>query len=413
MASIERVAWVILALVSAALFGNYYVYDSIGPVAELLQTQRGFSDTQIGMLNAIYSLPNVVLVLVGGVLSDRFGAGRVTMWTAGICLAGAALTAWGPGYEWMAAGRLLFGIGAETFNISTTAAVVPYFAGRHLAFAIGMTLAIGRMGSYAADMSPEWFAGAYATGWQGPMVIAAGFAGTSLVASVAYWWIDKRTGVTAPRAEEKFVARDLLRFGTAYWFLLILCVLFYAVILAFRSTFSIKYFQHAHGLTLAAAGAMNSYVFLAAIFATPAFGWLSDRVGRNAPLLAFGAFLLPVSIVIMAATDWSLWVATVLVGVSYSLVPAVMWPLASKLVAAERLGTALGLMFVVQNAGVAGANLVAGWLNDRAGASVANPAGYLPMMWFFGLTSAAGFVFALLLWRVAGRKEQEAITHGG
>ena len=413
MASIERVAWVILALVSAALFGNYYVYDSIGPVAELLQTQRGFSDTQIGMLNAIYSLPNVVLVLVGGVLSDRFGAGRVTMWTAGICLAGAALTAWGPGYEWMAAGRLLFGIGAETLNISTTAAVVPYFAGRHLAFAIGMTLAIGRMGSYAADMSPEWFAGAYATGWQGPMVIAAGFAGTSLVASVAYWWIDKRTGVTAPRAEEKFVARDLLRFGTAYWFLLILCVLFYAVILAFRSTFSIKYFQHAHGLTLAAAGAMNSYVFLAAIFATPAFGWLSDRVGRYAPLLAFGAFLLPVSIVIMAATDWSLWVATVLVGVSYSLVPAVMWPLASKLVVAERLGTALGLMFVVQNAGVAGANLVAGWLNDRAGASVANPAGYLPMMWFFGLTSAAGFVFALLLWRVAGRKEQEAITHGG
>jgi MFS family permease len=413
MASIERVAWVILALVSAALFGNYYVYDSIGPVAELLQAQRGFSDTQIGMLNAIYSLPNVVLVLVGGVLSDRFGPGRVTMWTAGICLAGAALTAWGPGYEWMAAGRLLFGIGAETFNISTTAAVVPYFAGRHLAFAIGMTLAIGRMGSYAADMSPEWFAGAYAAGWQGPMVIAAGFAGTSLVASVAYWWIDTKTGVTAPRTAEKFVARDLLRFGTAYWFLLILCVLFYAVILAFRSTFSIKYFQHAHGLTLAAAGAMNSYVFLAAIFATPAFGWLSDRVGRYAPLLAFGAFLLPVSIVIMAATDWSLWVATVLVGVSYSLVPAVMWPLASKLVAAERLGTALGLMFVVQNAGVAGANLVAGWLNDRAGASVANPAGYLPMMWFFGLTSAAGFVFALLLWRVAGRKEQEAITHGG
>ncbi len=413
MVSIERVAWVILALVSAALFGNFYVYDSIGPVAELLQTQRGFSDTQIGMLNAIYSLPNVVLVLVGGVLSDRFGAGRVTMWTAGICLAGAALTAWGPGYEWMAAGRLLFGIGAETFSISTLAAVMPYFAGRHLAFAIGVTLAIGRMGSYAADMSPEWFAGAYATGWQAPMVIAVGFAASSFVASVLYWWVDKGTGVTAPPAAEKFVARDLLRFGTAYWFLLILCVLFYAVILAFRSTFSIKYFQHAHGLTLAAAGAMNSYVFLAAIFATPAFGWLSDRIGRYAPLLAFGAFLLPVSIVIMAATNWSLWVATALVGVSYSLVPAVMWPLASKLVAPEKIGTALGLMFVVQNAGIAGANLVAGWLNDRAGASAANPAGYLPMMWFFGLASTAGFGFAVLLWRVAGRKEQEAITHRG
>ena len=413
MRSIERVAWVILALVSASLFGNYYVYDSIGPVAELLQTQRGFSDSQIGMLNAIYSLPNVVLVLVGGVLTDRFGAGRMTMWTAGVCLAGAALTAWGPGYEWMAAGRLLFGVGAETFNISTLSGVVPYFAGRHLAFAVGVTLAIGRMGSYAADMSPEWFAGAYASGWQAPMVIAVGFAATSFAAAALYWRVDRGTGVTAPPAAEKFVARDLLKFGAAYWFLLILCVLFYAVILAFRSTFSIKYFQHAHGLTLAAAGAMNSYVFLAAIFATPAFGWVSDRIGRYAPLLAFGALLLPVSITIMAATDWSLWVATVLIGVSYSLVPAVMWPLVSKLVTAERLGTALGLMFVVQNGGIAAANLVAGWLNDRAGASAANPAGYLPMMWFFGVMSTAGFLFAVLLWRVAGRAEHEAVTHGG
>jgi MFS family permease len=71
----------------------------------------------------------------------------------------------------------------------------------------------------------------------------------------------------------------------------------------------------------------------------------------------------------MATTDWNLWVATALMGVSFSLVPAVMWPLTSKLVPAARFGTALGLMWVVQNAGIAGANLMAGWLNDAAGAS--------------------------------------------
>ena len=65
---------------------------------------------------------------------------------------------------------------------------------------------------------------------------------------------------------------------------------------------------------------MNSYVFLAAIFATPAFGWLCDRIGRYAPMLAFGALLLPIVIAIMALTHWSLWVATVLIGVSFSLV---------------------------------------------------------------------------------------------
>ncbi|WP_457320902.1 MFS transporter, partial [Roseateles sp. P5_E11] len=86
-------AWLVGALVALALFGNYYVYDSIGPVADLLQQQRAFSDSQIGLLNAIYSLPNIVLILVGGVLVDRFGAARMTLWTAAICLAGAALTA--------------------------------------------------------------------------------------------------------------------------------------------------------------------------------------------------------------------------------------------------------------------------------------------------------------------------------
>jgi MFS family permease len=408
-------AWIVGVLVAIALFGNFYAYDSIGPVADLLQQQRGFSDTQVGLLNAIYNLPNIVLILVGGVLVDRFGAARVTLATAGLCALGALLTAFSPSFAGMAAGRLLFGIGAETFNISTLAAVADYFGGRGLALAMGLELAIGRLGSYGADMSPTWFAGAYAQGWQPPLVIAAVIAATAFAASLAYWWVDRgpRAAGLLPtgKSAEAFAWRDLLHFGKAYWYLLALCVLWYSVILAFRSTFSIKYFQHTHGLDLATAGEMNSYVFLAAVFATPAFGWMCDRVGRYAPFLAFGAVLLPVALAIMALTPWSLWVPTALIGVSFSLVPAVMWPLTSRLVAPNRFGTAIGLMWVVQNAGIGAANLAAGWLNDQAGASAANPGGYAPMMWFFGLTSVAGAVFALLLWFTAGRREQEAATH--
>ncbi len=415
--SSRRIAWLVFLLIAAACFGNFYVYDSIGPVADLLQRQRGFTDTQIGLLNAIYSLPNVVLVLVGGILVDRFGASRVTALTAGICLLGAALTAYGPNLATMAAGRLLFGVGAETFLIGTTAAIVDYFAGRSLAFVMGLSLAIGRAGSYSADMSPTWFTDAYAAGWQPPLVIAMLLAGMAFVASVAYRWIDRRhrgeTYTATVDGHRHFAPRDLFSFGPAYWYLLILCVLWYAVMLAFRSTFSIKYFQHAHGLDLAAAGAMNSYVFLAAMFATPLFGWICDRTGRYAPMLAFGALLLPVSIVILATTDWSLWVATALIGVSYSMVPAVMWPLVSKLVAPDRFGTAIGIMWVIQNAGIASANLVAGWLNDQAGASAANPAGYQPMMTFFGVSSVLGFGFAMLLWLTAGRRRHEAAARSG
>lgn len=414
MAPSRAIAWLVLALMALANFGNYYVYDSIGPVADLLQRQRDFSDSQIGMLNAIYSLPNVVLILLGGILVDRYGTGRMLVWTGVICLAGTALTAWSPSFGGMAAGRLLFGIGAETFSIATIAAVVKYFSGRNLAFAIGTSIAVGRAGAFCADMSPTWFAGAYAAGWQPPLVIATLLAALSAAAVAAYWWLDRNRGHRDPgaaRASRRFSLHDLKGFGPAYWYLLVLCVLWYSVIFAFRSTFAIKYFQHAHGLDLAAAGAINAWVFLAALFATPAFGWLCDRTGRYAPWLAFGALLLPVSLVVMAVSNGSLWIGTVLIGVSFSLVPAVMWPLTARLVPQARLGTAIGLMWVVQNAGMAGANLVAGWLNDSYGAGPLNPAGYQPMMNYFFLSSAVGFVFAMLLWRSAGRGHHEAITH--
>ncbi len=402
------IAWTMLALLALAYFGNYYVYDSIGPVAELLERERGFSDSQIGLLNAIYNLPNIVLILLGGILVDRFGSARMLVWTAAICLAGALLTAYSPGFNGMAAGRLLYGIGGETFGIAIMAGAVKYFTGRNLAFAMGLTLAVARSGSFAADMSPTWFAAAYAEGWQPPLVIAAMTAVLSLAACLAYWWLDRRSKVPEPAARrERFVFRDLLSFGTAYWYLLVLCVLWYSVMFAFRSTFSIKYFQHAHGLSLADAGAINGWVFLAALFATPAFGWLCDRTGRYAPMLAFGSLLLPVSIFIMATTQMSLWVGTVLIGISFSAVPAVMWPLTAKLVPPDKFGTAIGLMWVAQNLGMGGANLIAGWLNDSFQAGAANPAGYQPMMWFFFASGAVGFAAALALWMQAGRRHHE------
>jgi MFS family permease len=407
-------AWLVLALTAAVMVGNFYVYDSIGPVADLLQRQRKFSDTQIGLLNAIYNLPNILLILVGGIFVDRFGAARMTLCTAAVCFVGAALTAFSPSFPGMAVGRLFFGVGAETLNIGVLAAIAQYFAGGRVAFAMGFGLAIGRAGSFAADMSPTWFARAYAQGWQPPLIIATLIAATSLAAALGYYWVDRRQGnvpASRPVAARPLVARDLLHFGLAYWLLLALCVFWYAVIYAFRSTFSIKYFQHAHGLDLKTAGAMNSYVFLAAMFATPAFGWLCDRIGRYAPMLAFGALLLPLSMVIMAFTHWSLWIGTALIGVSFSLVPAVMWPLTSKLVAPRRFGTALGVMWAVQNAGIGGANLVAGRLNDGAHASAQNSAGYEPMMLFFTAASALGFGISLLLWFTAGRRHHEADSH--
>ena len=65
--------WGILLFVSLAMFGNYYIYDSISPLADLLAKQLKFSDANIGLLQGIYSVPNVFMVLIGGIIIDKIG----------------------------------------------------------------------------------------------------------------------------------------------------------------------------------------------------------------------------------------------------------------------------------------------------------------------------------------------------
>jgi MFS family permease len=393
--------WAVLVAISVAMFGNYYVYDSIGPVADSLQRLLGFTDTQIGTLNAIYSFPNIIMVLVGGVIVDRFGTRLSTLAFASICLAGAIVTAMSPLFPVMAAGRLIFGLGAESMIVAVTVAIGQWFVGRQLGLAFGVNLSIARAGSYSADLSTTWFKGLYEAGWQAPLLFAAAMSAVAVVGCIVYYGLDRYLGrhydVPQPSPSDRFVWSDLWRFDRSFWYVIGLCVTFYSVIFPFRSTFAIKYFQHAHGLSLQDAGALNGYVFLAAIFATPAFGLMADMLGRRAAFMAFGCFLLAAVFPILVYTHLSLWVSTVMIGVAFSLVPAVIWPAVPYLVEPSRLGTAYGLMTMVQAIGLTAVNLVAGALNDANNAGPANPAGYTPMLWMFMALSLFGFVFAYAL----------------
>ena len=387
--------------VSVAMFGNYYTYDAVGPVADSLQRLLGFSDTQIGTLNAIYSFPNIIMVLIGGVIVDRFGTRLSTLLFAIVCAIGALVTAISPLFPVMAAGRLIFGLGAESMIVAITVAIGQWFVGRQLGFAFGVNLSIARAGSYGADMSTTWFKPLYDRGWQPPLLLAAGFSAIAVVACAVYFMLERgasrRFNLSRPAPSERIRWSDLWRFDRSYWYVTGLCVTFYSVIFPFRSTFAIKYFQHAHGLTLQQAGSINAYVFLAAIFATPAFGWMADRLGHRAAFMALGSFLLFAAFPILAYTRATLWVTTVMIGIAFSLVPAVLWPAVPYLVTADRLGTAYGLMTMLQNIGLLVINLLAGALNDASGAGPDNPTGYRPMLWLFFALSFFGFVFAAAL----------------
>ena len=394
-----RLKWLVLALASLAIAGNYYAFDSVAPVADLLRTQRGFGQTQLGLLNAVLGLPNIPLSLIGGLLIDRFGASRIAVVTAGFCFAGAVLTAIGASFGLMLLGRLLFGIGQETLLIALLAGIACWFEARGAALAMALLFSLARVGSYMADVSPRWAAGLYAQGWQPPLWLAAGLTGASLAGALAYRTLDARRGPETARGRPDWTGMfDVTGFDRSYWYILTLNVLFASVFFPFRSTFAILYFQDAKGLSLGEAGLVNSWVFFTAIFATPLFGWVADRFGHRAMLLTLGAALMPLTFVTLGATHWSLWISTAMMGLSFSVVPAVIWPATAMLVAPKRLGTAYGLINVLQSLGLTLCNLGAGRLNDAYQAGRLNPAGYEPMLWLFGLLATLGLLATAALW---------------
>jgi len=285
--------------------------------------------------------------------------------------------------------------------VAITVAIGQWFVGRQLGFAFGVNLSIARAGSYSADKSTSWFQPLYDQGWQPPLFLAVGFSFIAVAACVVYYLMDRRVArdfdVPQPSPSDRFVWSDLWRFDRSFWYVIGLCVTYYSVIFPFRSTFAIKYFQHAHGVTLQQAGTLNGDVFLAAIIATPLFGLMADRLGHRAAFMAFGCFLLAAVFPILAYTDADLWISTVMIGIAFSLVPAIIWPAVPYLVEPKRLGTAYGLMTMVQAMGLTSINLVAGALNDFNGASEKNPGGYTPMLLLFFVLSLFGFVFAYAL----------------
>ena len=399
----SRWRWWVLVLAAIAVSSSYYEDDVIGPIADLLHRQRGFTQSQLGMLNGVISIPNVALALFNGVMIDRYGPARIAFWSAAIGVLGAVLTAIGTPYELMVAGRFIFGVSEGAIFIALVAGLAQWFSRSGVALATALYLSLARVGSYAVDTSTAWARPLYEGGWRPPLWLGAGFTLAGLAAAAIFYWLDRhhRPGVRSPGAGmgERVDWRHLLKFDMSYWYILALHVLYAAVFFPFRTTYAIEYFQHAKGLTLAQAGVANSWVFFAAIFATPFFGLLADRLGHRALMLAFGTLLLPLTFVVLGLTDLSLWVSTVMMGISFSLVPAIIWPATTLIVEPRRLGTALGLITLIQALGMAASNLAAGWLADQARAGAQNPAGYSIMLWFFFLLSLTALSSAALLWR--------------
>jgi len=446
----------VLIFISLAMFGNYYIYDCISPLADVLKAQLHFTDKNLGLLQGIYSIPNIFMVLIGGIIIDKIGTKKAVLIFACLVFIGALFTTIKGDIVFMATGRLIFGLGAESMIVGITTILARWFKGKELSFAFGLNLTIARLGSFLALNSPTWGKSLFAD-WQKPLWVAVG-AGVIAVATLAVYYLidiysEKNYALQKEGNQDKVVLKDLFKFGKSFWFITLLCITFYSAMFPFQ-TFAVKFFKDVHlagfpdDVARGMGGFLSSLLTLSAMILTPMFGLLSDKIGKRSLLMMFGSLLiipvylvmayvtravaLPPSVIsIFTASDQStgfiggvvyfgnmisalftyfpnIAIPMVIMGIAFSLIPAIMWPSVALIVDHSKLGTAYGLMTMIQNIGLAGFNLLIGWANDSSGASAANPGGYHLGMWIFSSLGFFGLFFAFML----RRNEKGPNAHG-
>jgi MFS family permease len=394
--------WLVLAFVSLAMFGNYYAFDALNPVGPLLESQLGFSQAQIGLLDSAYNVAALLVLIAGGVIIDRAGTKRAMVLFGSIAFVGAVIMATGGSHLTMAAGRFVMGVGAEPMIVAATAVLGRWFKGKEVGFAMGVNLMIARFGSVAADNSAGVAPGLFYS-WRPPLVVAAIVSSACIAGGVLYAIVERRAERTSPAdtsvTTDKLVLRDIVRFNRGYWLVVGLCVTFYSAVFPFRR-FANIFFVDARGVSAERAAFLNSLIPLTAMFATPLFGLLVDKIGRRALLLMVGSFLLFPAFLLMTSSRVPLGLSVALLGLSFSLVPAILWPAVTYLVEETRLGSAYALMTFCQQVGWAVMAWAVGRSNDAFGASAAHPAGYVPGILMFAALGFVGLTCSFLLWRV-------------
>ncbi|MDA3866922.1 MAG: MFS transporter [Salinivirgaceae bacterium] len=426
--------WGVLILTSMVMFFNYYFYDALSPLKDLMQTNLGFSSTDYGLFMSAYSVPNVFLAMavVGGIILDKLGVrltgsmfvilmaigGVITAYGAsetylnggfGYAFMNSFLTGYSPALKMMYFGFFIFGLGAETSIVVLSKIVVKWFKGKELALALGLNVAIGRLGTALALFlspylaTPDWTNAI----WFGVFLLWLGIL-FYIIYILLDLKLDKQEKLNDVIEEEEFKWSDLkdLLTNRTFIYITLLCVTFYSAVFPF-----IKYapdlLMNKFAMSRDIAGQISSILMFGTILLTPIFGWIADNKGKSATLMYLGSALLIVSHLMFALTNITPFIPIFLLGVAFSLVPAAMWPAVTKIVGDNKLGTAYGFMFSVQNIGLWAFPMLIGYILEASNPGVGDaiiagkPAvyDYTNAMLLFASTGVLGLVFSFLLKR--------------
>ncbi|MFC2165760.1 MFS transporter [Acidobacteriota bacterium] len=397
--SLEKVLklrWIVLVMMGLVVFGVYYAYDSVVPIADYIISELGATRAQYGLLFSYYSLPNLLMVLLGGILLDRVGIRKAGMFFVTLAVVGVLITALGgsKSFQMMLWGRLLYGIGAESLCVTQIKVLSKWFRGKEFAFAMGLYITLVRLGNFAS-LNLGTPLQTWSGNWRLALWVALGAVVLSFIVNALYSMLDKaKEEAFRERGPEvntdKFVFREAFKFKRSYWFVNLLCVTFYSAVLPFVA-FSKIFLENKYELSAGQASFYGSLLFVATMVFTPLFGIVVDKVGKRATIMIIGAVIIVPVYLALGLTNIHPAPLIIGIGIAFSLVPSALWSAVPIMVEQNRLGTAFGLITIIQNFGLTVVPWLAGKLTDSAGGDYTNA------MLMFAFLGLIGLVFSVAL----------------
>ncbi|MCH5222083.1 MAG: MFS transporter [Muribaculaceae bacterium] len=384
--------WTALVLVALMMFFAYMFVDVMSPLQSLVEKQLDWTPSAYGYYAGAEYILNVFgFLIIAGIILDKMGVRftgtlSASLMFAGACIklyaissyfAGSAFEQWlsswwveMPGSAKLAAlGFMIFGCGCEMAGITVSKTLAKWFEGHEMALAMGLEMALARIGVWCVfTISPRL------STWMGePTVVTpVAFCTTllliGLISYIVFTFMDTRLDkdlkaakiATDDASDEEFKLSDVSKILTSklFWVIALLCVLYYSAIFPFQR-YATNMLQCTLGMGEQQAADIFRWFPIGAAFLTPFLGYFLDRVGKGASMLIGGAILMIVCHLTFALllpvypSTVLAFSAIIVLGVSFSLVPASLWPSVPKIMEARYLGSAYSLIFWVQNIGLA------------------------------------------------------------
>ena len=380
----------------------------------------GWSSGNYGIFSGAYGYINVFLLMLffGGIILDKMGVRFTGIMSTGLMFLGAAI-------KWYAVdntfggelfglptqvvvaclGFAIYGMGAEIAGITVTKVIAKWFNGHEMALAMGLQVALARVGTACAlffALPIAQSAGVVSA----PVMFGASALCIGLISYIVYCVMDKKLDNsiadqgTAGESEEQFKFSDLkvIFCNQGFWLITFLCLIFYAAVFPFLK-FATNLMIIKYGVTPDLAGMIPGLLPFGTMLLTPLFGSLYDRIGKGATLMVIGSVLLTIVHILFAMPLLNVWwfavIVMILLGIAFSLVPSAMWPSVPKIIPMKQLGSAYAIIFYIQNIGLSMVPVLIG--NVIADNTANGTTDYTMPMSIFALFGAIAVVISVLL----------------